>query len=65
MADLHLSYVQASRARIDTRLYTERRYAGDTMEELSQEMSRERQKELAVDVMRKQNEVSQEFGQSL
>jgi len=56
MADLHLSYVQASRARGDTRFYTEWRYVGDTMNELANEMSRDRQKVLAQDILKQQEE---------
>lgn len=46
------SYVQMSRSRGETRIYTERAEAGDTITELAREMSRSRQKEIAQDVTR-------------
>ncbi len=50
MQDLHLSYVQASRAREVTHLFTDRDSAGDDLSDLVGRMSRERQKTLARDV---------------
>lgn len=61
MADRELSYVQASRARRDTRFFTERLMVWDpetsrrrdaTFEELARQMSRSRQKDLAHSVLR-------------
>ena len=48
--DLHLSYVQASRARGDTHLFTDRVSAGDDLADLVRGMQREQRKELAHDV---------------
>lgn len=47
MQDRELSYVQMSRTRGETRIYTERADAGDTITELSREMNKSRQKEMA------------------
>jgi conjugative relaxase-like TrwC/TraI family protein len=47
MQDLHLSYVQASRAKDSTFIYTDRNEAGDKLDELAKQMSREREKTLA------------------
>lgn len=52
MQDLHLSYVQGSRAKHETRFYVDRFEAGGKeLEELCVQMSRNRQKELAHDLM--------------
>lgn len=50
MQDLHLSYVQASRARAETHLFTDRVSAGEELEDLIRGMGQERQKTLAHDV---------------
>lgn len=50
MQDLHLSYVQASRAKESTFIYTDRHEAGDKLDELAKQMSREREKTLAHQV---------------
>jgi Ti-type conjugative transfer relaxase TraA len=50
MQDLHLSYVQASRARTETHLFTDRVSAGDELSDLVRGMQQERQKTLAHDV---------------
>jgi conjugative relaxase-like TrwC/TraI family protein len=61
MADLHLSYVQTSRARQETHLFTERILVWDrqrdcrvdrTLEQLSERMSQDRQKDMVHDVLR-------------
>lgn len=43
-----ITYVQASRARGDTRFYTERAEVGETLAQLSDQMQKSRQKELAI-----------------
>jgi ATP-dependent exoDNAse (exonuclease V) alpha subunit len=48
MQDKELSYVQASRARQETRLYADRDTAGDDLADVSRVMQRPRTKELAV-----------------
>lgn len=54
-----LSYVQMSRSRNQTKIYTERAEVGDTIAELSKQMSRSRQKEIAQDVSSQKIEISQ------
>jgi Ti-type conjugative transfer relaxase TraA len=51
MQDRELSYVQMSRSKGQTKIYTERAEVGDTIAELSKTMSRSRQKELAQDII--------------
>lgn len=51
MQDLHLSYVQASRARGETHLFTDRVSAGDDLSDLVRGMQQERQKTLAHDLV--------------
>jgi conjugative relaxase-like TrwC/TraI family protein len=51
MQDKELSYVQASRARESTRIFTTKVEAGEQLSELSAVMSRSRQKELASDLI--------------
>jgi conjugative relaxase-like TrwC/TraI family protein len=51
MQDLHLSYVQASRARKVTRFYTTRDEAGPDLSELAKSMGKNRRKLLASDLM--------------
>jgi conjugative relaxase-like TrwC/TraI family protein len=51
MTDRELTYVVASRARGETRLYCDRLEAGEGLEDLVRCMSKSRQKELAVDRM--------------
>lgn len=48
--DLHSAYVQASRARTETKLFTDRLSAGDDLADLIRSMERDRQKDLAHDV---------------
>ncbi len=59
MTDLQLSYVQTSRAKLETRLFTERIHVWDrqqekrvdrTLDQLAERMGRDRQKDLALDV---------------
>lgn len=52
MQDRELSYVQMSRTRGETRIYTERAEAGDTIAGLAKDMHKSRQKGLAQDVSR-------------
>lgn len=49
--DLHAAYVQASRARDETRLYADRLSAGDELTDLVRSMERDRQKGLAHDLL--------------
>jgi Ti-type conjugative transfer relaxase TraA len=51
MQDLHLSYVQASRARETTRFYADRFEAGPQLDRLARQMAESRAKTLAVDVL--------------
>lgn len=51
MQDRELSYVQMSRSRTQTKIYTERAEVGDTITELSKTMNRSRQKEIAQEVI--------------
>jgi ATP-dependent exoDNAse (exonuclease V) alpha subunit len=48
--DLHLSYVQASRAKGDTKFYTTRAVAGEHCERLTKQMSQDREKSFAHDL---------------
>jgi len=50
MQDRQLSYVQASRARESTFIYTDRHEAGDKLDELAKQMSRDREKTLASQI---------------
>ena len=50
MQDREATYVQASRAREQTRLYTDEVSAGEELEDLVRSMERSRAKDLAVDV---------------
>lgn len=50
LQDLHLSYVQASRARGDTHLFTDRVSAGEELSDLVRGMQRDNRKLLAHDV---------------
>lgn len=49
--DLHAAYVQASRARVETKLFTDRLSAGDELADLVRAMERDRQKDLAHDLL--------------
>ena len=49
MNDRELSYVQASRARGDTRIYTDILSGGESIEELAKQMNRSRAKDMAID----------------
>ncbi len=48
MQDQHISYVQASRAKHETRIYTTQLEAGDKLTDLARRMSQNREKELAL-----------------
>jgi len=48
MQDRELSYVQASRAKSKTRIFTTRMEAGDALEELARRMAKSHEKELAT-----------------
>lgn len=50
MQDRELSYVQMSRSREETKIYTERAEVGDNLAELSKRMSKSRMKQLAQDI---------------
>jgi conjugative relaxase-like TrwC/TraI family protein len=50
MQDLHLSYVQSTRARESTRLYVDKQNAGPKLKSLLQQMQRNRPKRLATEV---------------
>lgn len=56
MQDRELSYVQASRARGETRIYAERAEMGEASSILTKQMKRSRQKEMAVEVIKSQND---------
>jgi hypothetical protein len=56
MQDREISYVQASRAREETRLFTDRMEAGDDLAELVRQMSTSRQKFLAHDLLVERHE---------
>jgi len=50
MRDLHISYVQASRARHETQLFVDRATAGDDLSDLARSMGRDRSRTIAHDV---------------
>ncbi|MBI1827222.1 MAG: relaxase domain-containing protein [Planctomycetes bacterium] len=56
MQHRELSYTQASRARGQTRFYTDEHEAGPGLANLARQMSESRAKELAVDLARQKNE---------
>jgi ATP-dependent exoDNAse (exonuclease V) alpha subunit len=60
MQDRELSYVQMSRSKGQTKIYTERAEVGDTIAELSKTMNRSRQKELAQDLVAEQQNQGRE-----
>lgn len=53
MQDREMSYVQVSRAKGKTQIYTDKIEAGDNLTSLSRQMSKSRQKDLASDVLSK------------
>jgi len=61
MQHRELSYVQTSRARDTTRLFTTPSVTGDALADLAKEMARSRQKDMAISVERQQS-VTQEQG---
>jgi ATP-dependent exoDNAse (exonuclease V) alpha subunit len=56
MQDRELSYVQASRARISTRIYTDRHEAGKELAGLVKQMTKSREKILAHEVVARQDQ---------
>jgi ATP-dependent exoDNAse (exonuclease V) alpha subunit len=52
MQDRHITYVQASRARGETRLFVDRIEAGIEITEIARRMEQERMKELASEIIR-------------
>ncbi len=52
MTDRHLAYVQCSRAKQNTHVFCDRLEAGEELERLAKSMSRDRSKDLAVDIPR-------------
>lgn len=54
MQDREISYVQASRARIETRIYIDEQEAGEELARLARRMKRSQAKDLAHDVIQKQ-----------
>lgn len=69
MQDRELSYVQASRARGETRIYTDRSDAGDLVASLARQMNKSRQKELAMtleyETANVQNETREQFSHQI
>lgn len=63
LQDRELSYVQASRARSETRFFVSASDVGDTVAELAREMERTRQKQMAQEVIRRQNEPATDSSQ--
>ena len=62
MQDREATYVQASRARVESRIYVDAVTAGDTeLQELAQSMERSRAKDLATDVLEQQGGQGQEL----
>lgn len=49
MIDHQISYVQMSRARIETKIYSTRDQAGDELKDLVRQMERDREKQLALE----------------
>lgn len=60
MQDRELSYVQASRARGVTKIYTSEQEAGENLTQLAKEMSKSRQKNLAIEIQMLKEEPKQE-----
>ncbi len=56
MQDLHLSYVQASRAREMTAFYMDKNTAGKKLEAIAGAMSKDREKRLATDILEQTKE---------
>jgi len=61
MQDRELSYVQLSRAKGETRIYTEREDVSDTTAALAQQMNKSRQKGMALDVVREERGLEIDF----
>ena len=56
MQDREISYVQLSRARVQTRVFVDQQTAGKNLEGLTRQMDRSRAKDMASDVLREQQE---------
>jgi ATP-dependent exoDNAse (exonuclease V) alpha subunit len=56
MQDREISYVQLSRARMQTRVFVDQQTAGKDLEGLTRQMDRSRAKDMASDVIREQQE---------
>src|SRR5512135_2797836 len=65
MTDAQMAYVQASRARMVTRLYTTNDEAGPKLSHLTESMSRDRRKTLAHDVIAAGETLGQSAGRGL
>jgi ATP-dependent exoDNAse (exonuclease V) alpha subunit len=61
MQDREATYVQASRARVETRIYSDKFSAGEEFEELTRSMERSRAKDLASDLMAHEHGEGQEL----
>ncbi|OJU62070.1 MAG: hypothetical protein BGO01_16915 [Armatimonadetes bacterium 55-13] len=60
MQGRELSYVQASRARLETRFFATAAETGDDIAQLAREMERSRQKLMAHTVIRQQEDLRQD-----
>lgn len=60
MQDRELSYVQVSRSRSQTKIFVEKAEVGDTVAELSKQMSKSRQKEIALSLKIDNGEITQQ-----
>lgn len=60
MQDRELSYVQASRARESTRFYIDRHEAGKELSQLTKQMEKSREKVLAHEIIKAQEEIKKE-----
>ena len=65
MTDAQMSYVQVSRAKMMTRLYTTDDEAGPKLSHLTESMSRDRRKTLAHDVIAAGETLGQSSGRGI
>jgi hypothetical protein len=65
MQDLHSSYVQASRARHETHIFTDRLSAGDDLTDLARQMSRAREKVFAHEILERERARARELERGL
>ncbi len=65
MIDAQMAYVQASRARMVTRLYTTDNEAGPSLSHLTESMSRDRRKTMAHDVIAEGETLRESSGRGL